>query len=463
MRNDFWNKRIPTLLGIFIITIGIGITSILVKNGVIVIGRAAGGEIPQNIRISNIQDSSFTVSYATTQSNFGSISFGRDKTMGKIALDDRDQSTGIVKPYGTHHITIKNLEPQTKYLFSIVSGQTTFQNTENSDNPFEVITGPILKTPPPSQQPMAGKIIMANGSSPSEVIVYINIQNAQVISTLVKSDGNYILPLNNLLKQDHTGFFPLSETTIIQMLVVGVSEESNIKLLANQINPVPIITLSKNYDFISSTSPVATSEASLNSTKTSFPSFSINPKENTTPQIIAPKKDEKFSDQQPQFSGSASPGAKIKIIIHSDENIQTQVVVDQNGRWTYRPDSKLSPGEHTVSIIAPDQFGILKTISQTFTVYAAGTQVNESATPSATPTLALTPTVIATASITISPTPSSTPTPTLTPIPTPTSAIINPTISPPGNSTLITGGIAAAASITLGLLLFLVTRGSKAL
>ncbi len=463
MRNSFWNKRMPTLLGIFMITIGIGITSILVKNGVIVIGRAAGGEIPQNIRISNIQDSSFTVSYTTAQSNLGSISFGKDKIMGKIALDDRDQPTGLVKPYLTHHVAIKNLEPQTKYFFSIISGQTTFQNTENSDNPFEVTTGPSLKNPPPTQQPMAGKIILADGSNPNEAIVYISIQNAQTISTLVKSDGSYILPLNNLLKQDFTAFFSLSPTTIIQMLVVGPSGESNIRLLANQINPVPIITLSKNYDFTSSTSPVATSDASLNSTKTSFPSFSINPKENTAPQIIAPKKDEKFSDQQPQFSGAASPGAKIKIIIHSDENIQTQVVVDQNGRWTYRPGSKLSPGQHTILVSAPDQFGILKTISQTFTVYAAGTQVNESATPSATPMLTITPTVIATASITVSPTPSSTPTPTLTTIPTPTNTTIHPTISPPGSSTLITGGIAAAASITLGLLLFLVTRGRKAL
>ena len=73
MRNTIWQKRIPTLLGILFITIGIGITTYLIKTGVLFTTKAGPSEDPHNVRITNITDSSFTVSYTTANKVVGSV------------------------------------------------------------------------------------------------------------------------------------------------------------------------------------------------------------------------------------------------------------------------------------------------------------------------------------------------------------------------------------------------------
>ncbi|MCL5438673.1 MAG: Ig-like domain-containing protein [Patescibacteria group bacterium] len=463
MKNNIWRKRIPTLLGLFLIIIGITVTSILVKNGTIFVSKASPTNTPKNVRITNVSEISFTVSYETDASVLGSISYGETSNLGSTALDTRDQQSGNVAAYKLHYFMVRGLKPSAKYFFNIVSGQDTFQNNETL---FEITIAPNIEASPSAQQPIVGKVIMPDGTNPQEAIVYITIPKAQTTSTIVKGDGSYIIPLNALRTDDLKSFFPISKDTKLQMLAIGPSARSNVKLFANQINVVPTITLSKDYDFTTGNSPINVSEEeSSASANVNFPAFSANQVSNKNAEILTPKDEEKFTDQQPLFKGVASPGASIKLIIHSDENIQTQVIVDNKGNWSFRPQKTLSPGQHTVSIIAPDKFGVLKTITQSFTVYAQGSQVNESATPSATPTIKITSTptpILSTPSPTQIPSPTLTPTPTITQAPV---ASATPTLAPakPGSSSAIIGAIAAIATTTIGVLLFLVTRGNISL
>ncbi|MEK7450554.1 MAG: Ig-like domain-containing protein [Patescibacteria group bacterium] len=449
MKNNIWNKRIPTLLGIGMIGIGIIITSLLVKSGVIFISRAGPSQTPTDVRISNIQESSFTVSYTTEDKVIGSINFGDSKNLGQSALDDRDQQTGSVSPHKIHNITVRGLNPSTKYYFSILSGQNTFLNNSNL---FEAFTARAIDGSPSQQTPLSGKIISPNGTMPSEAIIYVTAENAQVISTLVKQDGSYILPLNSLLNKDLSGYFAFQKNTIIKLLVVGDSLKSNVLLSKDQINPIPTVTLSNDYDFTIGSSPIPSQSATPIG---GFPSFSSqlvsSSSANQNPQILAPKKDEGFTDNKPIFKGSALPNEKVQIIIHSDEQIQTEVTSDANGNWTYRPSTPLSPGNHTISIVSRDKSGILKTIQQSFTVYASGTQVNQSATPSATPILTSVPNPTTTPIQTIS----------IAPSPVPTAIIPAPTKIPlpaAGNSSVIFLGMAAAATTIFGLLFFLLAH-----
>ncbi|MDO8620955.1 MAG: Ig-like domain-containing protein [Candidatus Levybacteria bacterium] len=448
MKNNIWNKRIPTLLGIGMIGIGIIITSLLVKSGVIFISRAGPSQTPTDVRISNIQDSSFSVSYTTEDQVIGSINFGDSKNLGQSALDNRDQQTGSVSPHRIHNITVRGLNPSTKYYFSILSGQNTFLNNNSL---FEAFTARAIDESPSQQTPLSGKIILPNGTIPSEAIIYVTSENAQVISALVKQDGSYMLPLNSLLNKDLSGYFAFQKNTIIKLLVVGDSLRSNVLLSKDQINPIPTVTLSNDYDFTIGSSPTKSQSA----TSVGFPSFSSqlvsSSSANQSPQILAPKKDEGFTDNKPLFKGNALPNEKVQIIIHSDEQIQTEVKADANGNWTYRPSAPLSPGNHTISIVSRDKSGILKTIQQSFVVYASGTQVNQSATPSATPIL------------TSVPNPTSIPISTISIIPTsvPSSMIPSPTKIPlpaAGNSSVIFLGMGAAAATIFGLLFFLLVH-----
>lgn len=488
MRNTIFDRKIPSVLGVFIISVGIALISHLVNTGVIFIGRASPGYTPENIRISNITDTSFTLSYSTTDTVLGSVTFGTSKTLGSVALDDRDQQSGSPTPHQLHYITVRNLQPNTHYFYSITSGTGKFQN---GDVPFEITTAATTSTSPSSQNPLVGKVLQTDGAPPKEAIVYLKVAKAGVASTLVKTDGTYLLPLNFLRSENLSSFATFTPETILQLLVKSPSEESTAIILTKQSNPVPPITLSQNYDFTLQINPVATSAATL----IGFPSFSASPISTAEAQIITPKKEETFTDQKPLFKGTAAPGSSVKITINS-ETIEAQVQTDSKGNWTYRPTQRITPGKHTITITTQDREGIMKTISRTFTVYAAGTQLDSSGipvspvptsslrtTPTASPTLKSTPTA--------TPTPKNTPTPTpLPPTPTPTIAVtptivavaITPTptvmlspsatptptrvpvttkggLPPPGNTSFLGISVAAFLTTGAGILLFILSRG----
>ncbi len=473
MKNTIWGKHIPTLLGIGIITIGIALTSFLVKNGTIFIGQASPTDIPQNVKITNISDTSFTISYKTKEDSIGSVNFGKDKNLGQAAFDLRDQKQDLTLPHKIHMITVKNLTPETRYYFSIASGQKLFLD---NDVPFEISTGPTIKDQPSPEVSLQGYVILPDGSKPKETIVYATTEGSQVISTIMKEDGSYLLSLNTMRSSDLSSYPIFSQDSKINILIENETLKSNVSVSPFQ-QTLPTITLSNNYDFVASSTSIATESAEF-AEFIGFPSISITEESgsaSSSPKIILPKKDQEFSDQKPQFTGTALPNETVTITIHSPEEIKTQVTADANGNWKYRPTSSITPGQHTITITTRDVFGILKTITQSFTVYAQGTQVNQSATPSATPTLAIlptrtpTPTPTKTLALANTPTPTSslttTPTLTLTPVPTfsatsvsTTSSAPIPTIASPGNSFVLTVGILGFATAAIGHLLFLLTR-----
>jgi hypothetical protein len=448
MRKKFWDKRIPTLFGILLITIGVGITTFLVNQGVLFKSNASLTQQPQNVRITNITDNAFSVSYSTEDQIIGSLNYGVDAKLGNPALDDRNQQTGTLTPYRVHNITVRNLKPQTQYYFSITSGQ---ENYLNGEKPFEVTTGQTISGSPPNQNPMSGKIILSDGNAPQEAIIYVTASGSQVISVPVKTDGTYILPLNSIRTADLSAYYNFPDNATIKMLVFGDSLTSNVTLSVGQIDSIPAIILSKDYDFRQSQTPVATTSGVLES----FPSFSSTSSAAETPEILTPENNQKFTDQQPLFQGKALPNQNVVITVHSSQSVQTTVKSDANGNWNYRPSSSLTPGNHTITITSKNANGILKTITQSFVVYASGEQVLP-AVPSVTPTITPTPTIpVATPTITQA-VPTATPTAAITQTQTITpTAILTKSLPPTGNPSIMTAGIIGATVSIVGGLLFL--------
>ncbi len=497
MRGTIWDKKIPTFLGIILLSGGILITTMLARSGVIFQSRAGPTQTPHQVRISNVSDTSFTVTYTTEVPILGSIRYGKDATFGSTALDDRDQQKGTVTAYTTHYITVKNLSPTKKYFFTIISGETVY---DNNGQPFDVTTGPVLTEKPPEQNPLAGKVVLPNGSPASASILTMILAQSQMVSVLTNNDGTYLLPLNSIRNANLSAYYRIAPSDTLHMILTDGTRNSNVVVLASQTNPVPLITLSQNYDFTAGQEPLSATTNATASAEALFPIFNQVSTQSQSPKIITPgKQNEGFADQQPNFQGTAVPNSDVQITIHSIEQIQATVKANKNGSWSYRPSKRLSPGEHTITITTRDAFGNLKTVTQSFVIYAAGTQVSESATPSATPIVTIKPTVttaptsIPTAtpvlSLTVTPpsttsasitptvnpsltvTPSATPsaTPTLIPtsIPTPT-AIIAPTLIPttipvtgtppplhPGNESFVVLGIGALLTTAIGIMIFI--------
>ncbi len=429
MRNSIWNKRIPSLLGILMLLVGVGLTSYLLQFKTIFTSRAAPGNTPQDVRISNITESSFTVSFKTTDKVNASISYGSDQKFGKVSLDDRDKQSGTPQAYTLHYITVTGLSENQNYVFSIISGVNTYLK---DSSPYTVTTSKKLTQNPSTQLPLVGTILTSTGDPAKDSIVYVTTTGSEVLSTITKDDGSYVIPLNALRSSDLSTYIPLSEASTLKILAFSSTEVSHISVLANQTNPVPPAMLSKDYDFtLNPTLPIAPVASTSASEKSDFPSFSTKEVSAGTPTILSPKKEEEFSDTQPTFTGTGVANQSISVEIHSETVIKDTIKADSQGNWKYRPKQPLAPGNHTITIVTKDAKGLIKTLTQSFVVYAEGSKSTQpsvsptkpTATPSPTPTRV--PTQIPTATPTIVTT--TVPTPTLIP----TTIVVTPTIFVP--------------------------------
>lgn len=455
MRNAIWQKRIPTILGILFILVGIAITTYLVGNRTFLTSQAGPSETPENVRITNISDKSFVISYSTSDSVVGSINYGTDGQFGQTALDDRDKN-GKISPHFIHYFTLKDLEPSTDYYFAIISKNKSFLS---NGLPYKITTGPKVENSFTDKKSLSGKVLFQ--SSFKEAVVYVSSQGSSTISQLVKDDGSYDISFEDLRKADLSSLIQVNEALLFNMLVQGVGSQSKVKFTFPTSGVLPQVTISQDFDFTQSTEPIpiASSEGSFSSL--SFP----GDEDSITPEINTPQENQQFVDDQPRFTGTATPNTTVDIEIHSDENIKAKVAVDEDGNWSYRPPLALSPGEHTITVYARDASGILRVLTQTFSIFQSGTQVAEAATPSASPiptipnaTLSPTPILIPSQTITLTPTLSPTISPTINPIATPSVTVTPlPPIEPPGNPIFLFG-IMGIGITSLGIFILVQNR-----
>lgn len=435
MIERLWDKRIPTLLGISLIAFSVILTSIFIKNRTIFKSSAIAIDDPRNITITNISDTSFVLSYTTEANVTGTVNFGENTNLGLTGIEDIDKEKDTASLNMIHATTLNNLTPNTKYYFVINSGQTTFLK---NNVPFEIVTGPSISAPTSKQTPIKGSVILPDGSIPSQTIAYLTIKGAQTLSTLVNNDGSFTFALDSLRSEDLSSYFQLAEDSNIKITFVSDSLVSRVLSLYNQTNPLPAVTLSNNYDFsIESSTPIASASPGVGGFQEILPSLPLEKKATKSPIILVPKKDQSFTNPQPEFRGTSLPNEKVEIIIHSPDTITAEVTADSRGNWVFSPQTNLTPGSHTLTIQTKDAFGMVKTTTQSFIVYAA-----ENPTP--TPFLTITPTATST--------------------PTPTQDIVSINQIPPtGSSHILFIGITATAITAVGIVLFLLTRSKMSL
>jgi len=447
LKNNIWNKRIHPFIGVLFLIFSLGTIGFLSSNAILFGTKAATDNTPKNVKISNISDSSFTVSYFTDSNTTGSISYGETQTPDKVALDDRDKETSA--EHFVHYVTVKNLKPSTKYFLTITSGAKTFLN---KDVPYETTTTDEFQTFLPEEFLLKGKVTLEDGSIPTEAIAYVSSKSSENLAALINTKGEYNIDISSLPD--------VSSDTVLDLQIFDPTRQSKISLLVDQADPAPLIILSKDYNFSVSSEPISSSpQASASGTITpvAFPAPDDKTKKVTSPQIISPETDQEFKDQQPLFTGKAVPNSTVEITIESENPIKTTVKSSASGNWQYRPDTKLAPGNHTVTIKTTDSSGIIRTITQSFVVFAEGSKFTEpSISPSVNPTKTPTPTS-APVTIVASPTKTLTPTPTTVAKATAKPTTPQATIPVTGNTNLTTTVIGIISAVGVGALLFFLT------
>lgn len=235
----FLNKfKIPTLLGLGVIVAGIASgVSLIVKDQPFLI-KASPNLVPQNITVSNIQDTEITISWQTSSATSSFITYGLQNPKQILSLDDRDTNTS--KARFLHYVTIKNLQPDTTYLFKIISSKLlsetkNFKTAKKAS--FQNGFGPIIST-------------VFDGNNPlDEAVAYLSISEANIQSAIIKDLGNFLIPISLMRKDDLSDTFHPKEDAIAKLTIIGSNGQANVLF---KIKPegvvLPQIRLGQNLD-----------------------------------------------------------------------------------------------------------------------------------------------------------------------------------------------------------------------
>ena len=448
MKKGFSQKRIPTLFAFLILFASIWVTSFLIKNQVLFVGRATPEKSPQNVTISNVTESSFTVAFTTGEKAESAISVEEQNKTPYVVFDDRDKVTGGKMPFYSHLITVSNLTPQTSYKFTILSEGETYPKDGTT---YSVTTGRALGKAAATNI-ISGKVILPDGNSADDTIVILDASGAQTLSTQTNNQGEYKINVGGARTSDLKSFFKGDVSSTATLKFARGDLLSSVKTLLKDAVNIPTVTLSYQYDFTQIQSEeIATASSILHAPPAAIKYGDIK--------IINPRENASFIDARPIFSGTAIPNQSVKITIES-KLIETTVISGANGYWSFRPSAPLAPGDHKITIQTLDQYGISKTITSNFVVFAGGTQVAQSATPSATPTSIIQPTPTLTPTPTISLVQTVTPLPTIAPSPT---TIILPTTIPTKPPVVAPAPPGSISYVFLTLVSLLLVSGGAAL
>lgn len=401
-------KTLPTILGLFILLIGVTAGGILISQGTSRFLRASPEITPKQVKITNISENSFTVSWITDSQTTGFVRHGSDKELLLIAKDERDEITEKSGNFLTHYVTLKELQPASIYYFKIFSADKAF---DNNGQEYQITTASKAKELLPKNDIAYGSIIKQDGSPAGEVIVYLSLANATPQSTLTKSSGKWVVPLNLIRSSNLTGYVAYDrEASIEEIFVQGASlgTATGVAVTKND-SPMPTITLGQNFDFRKSpltqtpsengqTTPSPVSPGRLSFETTTSPT----PATAEALEIINPERGERLNTLEPEFLGTGPAGETLTIEVNSPQSFSDEITIGNDGTWTWNPPENLTSGEHTITVTLADG----RFLSHSFTVLAA--EGSDLPSFTATPTATLTPIT------------TSTPTPTLTPATTPT-------------------------------------------
>jgi hypothetical protein len=398
-------KKIPTLFAIVVLVIGIVAGVFLVQSDKIFQTNASPEATPTQVRITNITDRGFAVSWITDKQSQGFVSYGPSTSLGLVAKQQSDLPNAATN---VHHATIESLKANTTYYFKIGSGDQLF---DNNGQLYQVKTGPQLSNPP-SQDIIFGNIVDATNKPQANATVYITLTGVTPQSVLTDSSGKWSLPLSTSRNITLSSFANYTEDSLIEIFVQGGSGKiATAKTKAKNAHPVPTITLGQNLDFTNVTSLPAgslpnakiTLPQNTQQTQTSVQTQSTS----TTPSVEvilnSPQSNEVLTNTKPIISGTGTPKTAITIKLQGPKTINGSTTINSQGNWSWAVPQTLSVGNYTITLSWKDENKQTKTSTSSFSISKPQAAASNVATGSATSTAVGSPS-IATSTATPSPT-----------------------------------------------------------
>lgn len=247
--------KIPTLVGMAILLIGLFGGVFLVTQNQTLKSKAAISSQPKNINVVNLNSTSASIYWQTDEATTGFIQAGIGIQNKNVYRDDRDLSSP--QPHRLHFVTLTNLQSNTTYFYQIYSGSQTPTEQFNFKTTLEI--------PSLNWSPLVGTIIDTPDQIVNEAIIILNLPEAQKLAAITKTNGNFILPISNIKTTDLTNPLPADRTYTARLDILGTSKTSQATvLLPPQTTALPPITLGSNIDLTQTTPKVSSPSAEIN-------------------------------------------------------------------------------------------------------------------------------------------------------------------------------------------------------
>ena len=236
------DSSIPTILAVAILLVGITDGVIFIRNKQIFNIYALNETSPKNVRVTNIKDSSFTISWTTDRKTSGFIRWGKTEPfLNRVSLSPSEKSSH------THFVNVEGLSPRTAYFFKINSGGKEFDN--NGIN-WKVQTGELISTQSQAYI-ISGKIITSLGEPVEGALVYTVIGGSSPLSTLTTKEGGWTINIGQARTLSLANYISFDEEkTPIEILVQGGPNGiASAYMYPVSAKPAPPIVIGKTHNF----------------------------------------------------------------------------------------------------------------------------------------------------------------------------------------------------------------------
>lgn len=387
----------------------------------------ATNKLLKRFEMTNLTYNQVTIVWQTEEKTTGFILYGDSPSKFSLAAFDERDTAANKNKFLFHSVNLKNLLPEKKYFFVIVSNNQVIKKANNE--PFDFVT-PKFQLENRTPTFIYGKIFQPNNLPLSEAIVFLSLKNHYLLSTMTKNSGEWLIPLTVVYDSKNlTARIPLSEEEAVVEIVGEDGLKTIIEGKINQMTPIPqSLIIGRNYNFLFEENVLGTQTQKQRSKEKKIT-------------IIYPEENAIIPGFTPIIKGTTLPEKTILINLFSDEinkNYTARVTADNNGFWSLKFRDKLALGNYQLVVKTEDENKKEVELRRTFRLIgnqAIEGKVLGEATPSAT----------------IEPQPSPYFTPT--PIP-PTVAIPTPTTPVSGGSNIFWLFSFGILTIIFGLRLF---------
>jgi len=390
------------IVGLLMVVVVVGAIIFAVERSLRAPSNASGSQEPKEVEVTNVGDSTFTVSWITSQEATGTLLVSSPSKSNRIYYDERD-AVGKLNSYVSHSITVRDAQASTPYTFKILSNGRQY---DNAGAAYEITTPAMLATNTTGLEPAYGTILTAAGTPADDALVYLTITGGQKLSSLTKSSGIWLIPLNQVRTEDMTTFLPTVERMDEAILVKHQDGNSTVQTDTLNDSPVPDISAGGTYDFRRQNAKTTTNNTlALRPTSPPLPAASTVATQlpvggavlgDTTAKALGvtlatPTQNAFLATQLPLISGTGVADKFVSITLGITNPISGSTRVKTDGTWAYTPPKPLTAGKQSVTITSVDKNNKPVAITHLFEVLKSGTQVLGDATGSATPTMTLTP------------------------------------------------------------------------